>query len=103
MFITAENIRTGEIRTFLGKDEILVPNTKEIEPSRSLEAHWEKVEDCLDLRKYSRFFYLSETEGKWKKQGEIRIPHSDKDRENLEFPAVGIESYRVLGIFLEKD
>lgn len=70
-----------------------------------LSAHWETVEECLDLRKYSKFFYVSESEGGWKKGEEVKIPatgqfSSSPDREDQQF--VGMESYRVLGIFLEK-
>ncbi|PNV73115.1 hypothetical protein BES34_017845 [Leptospira inadai serovar Lyme] len=106
MFITAENIRTGEIRTFLGKERILVPNTKQLEPSPSVSAHWEKVEDCLDLRKYSRFFYVSESDGVWTKGEDVRIRMTDIDSKgthNLELPTDSIESYRVLGIFLDRE
>ncbi|EPG74013.1 hypothetical protein LEP1GSC058_3195 [Leptospira fainei serovar Hurstbridge str. BUT 6] len=106
MFITAENIRTGEIRTFLGKERILVPNSKQLTPSPSVSAHWEKVEDCLDLRKYSRFFYVSESDGVWKKGEDVRIPMAEpdsKETQNMELPAANIESYRVLGIFLDRE
>ncbi|TGL60898.1 hypothetical protein [Leptospira sarikeiensis] len=106
MFITAENIRTGEVRTFLGKERILVPDSKHTEENPSLSAHWEIVEECLDLRKYSKFFYVSETEGKWGRGDEVLIstqrPVSDRsDPKNLYLDR--LDSYRVLGIFLEKE
>lgn len=105
MFITAENIRTGEVRTFLGNERILVPDSKQPGGTFMLSAHWETVEECLDLRKYSKFFYVSESEGGWKKGEEVKIPatgqfSSSSDREDQQF--VGMDSYRVLGIFLEK-
>ncbi|GBF39908.1 hypothetical protein [Leptospira johnsonii] len=106
MFITAENIRTGEVRTFLGQERILVPDSKHTEENRSLCAHWETVEDCLDLRKYSKFFYVSESEGKWQRGEEVLIsterPVSDRPG-SKSLSMDHVDSYRVLGIFLEKE
>ncbi len=106
MFITAENIRTGEIRTFLGNEKILVPDSRHVDETISLSAHWETVEECLDLRKYSKFFYVSQSEGKWTKGQEVLI--STEGRLSIEperevLPMDRIDSYRVLGIFLEKN
>ncbi|TGK03231.1 hypothetical protein EHQ53_05785 [Leptospira langatensis] len=106
MFITAENIRTGEVRTFLGKERILVPDSKQMEATPSLSAHWETVEECLDLRKYSKFFYVTESEGTWKR-GEVVLiltgyPYSSES-EQKSLLMDRIDSYRVLGIFLEKE
>lgn len=106
MFITAENIRTGEVRTFLGTERILIPDSKQSGEEFAFSAHWETVEECLDLRKYSKFFYVSENEGKWIKGKEVRISSegrlsevSRREEDQME----GMDSYRVLGIFLEKE
>ncbi|WP_246052612.1 hypothetical protein [Leptospira semungkisensis] len=94
------------MRTFLGKERILVPDSKHTEETPSVSAHWETVEECLDLRKYSKFFYVTESEGKWRRGEEVLIltdsPYSyELEQKNLLMDR--IDSYRVLGIFLEKE
>lgn len=83
-----------------------MPDSKHTELAPSLSAHWETVEECLDLRKYSKFFYVSETEGKWKRGEEVLIsterPISDRPG-SKSLSLDHVDSYRVLGIFLEKE
>ncbi|PJZ70014.1 hypothetical protein CH373_13130 [Leptospira perolatii] len=100
MFITAENIKTGEVRTFEGTEKILVPDMRQKEEALSVPTHWETVENCLDLRKYSRFFLVSESSGRWMRCPIVNIKMKGFASERGELSLENVEIYRVLGIFL---
>ncbi|TGK28171.1 hypothetical protein EHQ12_12925 [Leptospira gomenensis] len=101
MHIKAENIQTGQIRIFNGSDLILIPDSSKEEERGTLFLHGRKVENCLDLRKYSTFFVVSDSVSKTGFPDQLKLQEFGPDGSVLEISESKMDCYRVMGIFLE--
>lgn len=87
MHIKAENIQTGQVRVFNGSDLILIPDSSnEMEGTMFLQGR--KVENCLNLRKYSTFFVVSDSVSKTGFPDTIKLQEVGPDGSVLKFPKV---------------
>ncbi|XDD50411.1 hypothetical protein AB3N59_00930 [Leptospira sp. WS92.C1] len=100
MHIKAENIQTGQIRIFNGSDLILIPDSSNPEKG-TVFLHGRKVENCLNLRKYSTFFVVSDFVSKTGFPDKIKLQEIGPDGSILEISESKMDCYRVMGIFLE--
>ncbi|URD70143.1 hypothetical protein [Leptospira borgpetersenii] len=100
MHIKAENIQTGQVRIFNGSDLILIPDSSN-EKEGTMFLQGKKVENCLNLRKYSTFFVVSDFVSKTGFPDTIKLQEVGPDGSVFEISESKIDCYRVMGIFLE--
>ncbi|EMO25691.1 hypothetical protein [Leptospira noguchii] len=100
MHIKAENVRTGQVRVFNGSDLILVPDSSH-KKEGTMFLHGRKVENCLNLRKYSTFFVVADFVSKTGFPDKIKLQEIGPDGSVFEISESKIDCYRVMGIFLE--
>ncbi|PJZ56987.1 hypothetical protein EHQ76_01715 [Leptospira barantonii] len=102
MHIKAENVQTGQVRIFNGSDLILIPDSDTSnEQEGTMFLHGRRVENCLNLRKYSTFFVVSDSVSKTGFPDTIKLQEVGPDGSVFEISENKMDCYRVMGIFLE--